>query len=64
MYTVRFDEKESGYVEIATVATLEEAKAEFKRQLAFDKAEGTTDVRTQIIDDNENVIEEYEGENY
>lgn len=64
MYTVRFDEKESGYVEIATVATLEEAKAEFKRQLAFDKAEGTTDVRTQIIDDNENVIEEYEGEDY
>ncbi len=64
MYTVRFDEKESGYVEIATVATLEEAKAEFKRQLAFDKAEGTTDVRTQIIDDNENVIEEYEGKDY
>lgn len=63
-YIVRFGEKQSGWVTIAEVDKLEDAIAEFDRQLEEDKKNGYTDNRTEIIDGDGNIIKEFEGENY
>ena len=63
-YTVRFSTRASGWVNIATVDTMEKAIDEFDHQLKMDEHEKDTTNKTQIIDDTGKVITDYEAENY
>ena len=63
-FTVRYSTVESGWVDIASFSSLAEAEAEYYNQLDEDQTNGTTDVRTEIIDQNGNIIMAHEGENY
>ena len=59
-FTVRYSTAESGWVEIASFRSLADAEAEYYNQLGEDQKEGTTDVRTEIIDQNGNIIRAHE----
>lgn len=64
-YSVRFSTREGGWEGSGQEFTsLKEARAEYQHQLEMDEKEGWTDNCTQIIDENENVIEEHFGEDY
>lgn len=62
-YAVRVSTIESGWVVVYSgtkVACLEE----YENQLEIDREDGTTNFMTQVIDENENVIVEHEGDDY
>ena len=63
-FTVRYSTTESGWVDIASFGTLADAEAEYYNQLGQDQKDGTTDIRTEIIDQNGNIIMAHEGEDY
>ena len=63
-FAVRCSTTESAWMNIASFRSLADAEAEYFNQLDEDQKEGTTDIRTEIIDQNGNIIMAHEGEDY
>lgn len=64
MYTIRASQKQTGWAVIANFDNYQEAIAEYNNQLQEDANNGWTDLATQLIDDNCNVIMEHIGDDY
>ena len=65
MYIVRATtSSEAGWMDVASFVNLAEAEKEFENQLAYDKRENDTSMRTQIVDENYKVIKEFTGEDF
>lgn len=63
-YEVRASERDTGWVTIAIFSDIEEAKAEFQNQLYEDKKENIKNLRTEIVNSDNEIIQYYEGEEY
>lgn len=62
-YAVRVSTIESGWV-VVYRGTKDACQEEYENQLEIDREDGTTNFMTQVIDENENVIVEHEGDDY
>lgn len=62
-YAVRVSTIESGWVVVYS-GTKGACLEEYENQLEIDREDGTTNFMTQVIDENENVIVEHEGDDY
>ena len=63
-FIVRYSERQTAWIEIASFNDLGDAEKEFNNQILEDQKENNQKNKTQIIDSSQKVIKEFTGKEY